>query len=118
MGSEASILNSVKKMCNVAESDNSFDTDLIIYINAQLGVLSQLGVGDASFSISGESEEWSDFLGDGSDETEMVKSYIGVAVRLVFDPPASGSVKEALQNYKDELEWRINVAVDPGKEEN
>lgn len=117
MGSEASILNSVKKMCNVAESDTSFDTDLILYTNAQLSVLPQLGVCETPFSISDESEEWSDFLTEGSDEAEMIKSYIGVAVRLVFDPPASGSVKEALQNYKDELEWRINVAVDPGKEE-
>ena len=117
MEPENSILNSVKKTCNVAESDTSFDTDLILYINAQLSVLPQLGVGDAPFSISGASEEWSDFLTEGSDETEIVKAYLGVAVRLVFDPPASGSVKEALQNYKDELEWRINVAVDPGKEE-
>lgn len=117
MGSEASILNDVKKTCNVAESDSSFDTDLILYTNAQLSVLPQLGVGEIPFSISGESEKWSDFLVDGSDEAEMVKSYICVAVRLVFDPPASGSVKEALQNYKNELEWRINVAVDPGKEE-
>lgn len=117
MGSEASILNNVKKMCNVAESDTSFDTDLILYTNAQLSVLPQLGVGDTAFRISGESEEWSDFLTEGSDETELIKTYIGVSVRLVFDPPASGSVKEALQNYKNELEWRINVAVDPGKEE-
>lgn len=118
MEPENSILNSVKKTCNVAESDTSFDTDLILYTNAQLSVLPQLGVCETPFSISDESEEWSDFLTEGSDETEMVKTYIGVAVRLVFDPPASGSVKEALQNYKDELEWRINVAVDPGKEEN
>lgn len=117
MGSEASILNSVKKMCNVAESDTSFDTDLILYTNAQLSILPQLGVCETPFSISDESEEWSDFLTEGSDETEMVKAYLGVAVRLVFDPPTSGSVKEALENYKNELEWRINVAVDPGKEE-
>lgn len=117
MGSEASILNSVKKVCNVAESDTSFDTDLILYTNAQIGVLQQLGVIDEPFSIEDDSAEWTDFLKEGSDETEMVKSYVGVSVRLVFDPPASGSVKEALQNYKDELEWRINVAVDPGKEE-
>ena len=30
MGSEANILKSVKKVCNVAESDTSFDTDLIL----------------------------------------------------------------------------------------
>lgn len=117
MEPENSILNSVKKTCNVAESDTSFDTDLILYTNAQLGVLVQLGVCDRPFTISGDTEEWSDFLEEGSDEIEMVKAYVGVGVRLVFDPPASGSVKEALQNYKDELEWRINAAVDPGKEE-
>ena len=117
MASETNILKTVKKACNVAEADTSFDTDLILYTNAQLSVLPQLGVGDSPFVLSDGSEEWSDFLTEGSDETEMVKSYISVAVRLVFDPPASGSVKEALDNYKNELEWRINVAVDPGKEE-
>lgn len=117
MGSEANILNSVKKVCNVAESDTSFDTDLILYTNAELGKLVQLGVGDSPFVLDDGSEEWSDFLDESSDEAEMVKSYVGVSVRLVFDPPASASVKEALENYKNELEWRINFAVDPGKEE-
>ena len=116
MGSEASILNSVKKVCNVAESDTSFDTDLILYTNAQLSVLPQLGVCDSAIAIEDASAEWTDYFGD-EDIIEMVKAYVGVSVRLVFDPPTSGSVKEALQNYKDELEWRINVAVDPGKEE-
>jgi len=117
MGSEASILNSVKKVCNVAESDTSFDTDLILYTNAKLGILPQLGVMDSPIVIEDASAEWSDYFSD-ADVSEMIKAYIGISVRLVFDPPASGSVKEALENYKNELEWRINVAVDPGKEEN
>ena len=117
MASEPNILKSVKKVCNVAETDTSFDTDLILFTNAQLSVLPQLGVRDQPFVVDDGSEEWGDFLFEGSDEAEMVKAYVGVAVRLVFDPPASASVKEALENYKNELEWRINVAVDPGKEE-
>ena len=114
---ESSILNSVKKVCNIAESDTSFDTDLLLYTNAQLSVLPQLGVVDSPFSITDATDQWSDYFEEGADATEMVKAYIGIAVRLVFDPPASAPVKEALENYKNELEWRINVAVDPGKEE-
>ena len=34
---------------------------------------------------------------------------------MVFDPPASNLVAEAKKEVIKELEWRINVKVDPGE---
>ena len=35
-------------------------------------------------------------------------------VRLIFDPPQSSSIIDAMNRTISELEWRLNVAVDPG----
>lgn len=34
-------------------------------------------------------------------------------VKLLFDPPLSSSTVEAMKSQINELEWRLNVAVDP-----
>ena len=47
----------------------------------------------------------------------MVKTYIYMKVRLIFDPPTISSVIDAYKNQIAELEWRLNVAVDPPEEE-
>ena len=44
---------------------------------------------------------------------EMVKTYVSKKTRLIFDPPTSSSVMEALKGIISELEWRLNVSVDP-----
>lgn len=114
-----SILTSIKKLLGISEEDESFDTDVIIDINSALTVLHQLGVGPAEgFFISDSMATWSDFLQDKT-TIELVKTYIYMKVKLMFDPPASATI---LQSYKDQIneyEWRLNVAEDPGvKEEN
>ena len=45
----------------------------------------------------------------------IIKDYIAKKVRLKFDPP-TGSAMDALKQVIDELEWRINVEVDPGSD--
>lgn len=107
---EGSILNTIKKLLGVDESYTYWDQDLIIYINMALNVLYQLGVGHP-FSISSAEQTWSDYLTDMS-KLEMIKSYIYMKVRMIFDPP-TGALKDALQEQIKELEWRINVTVDP-----
>ena len=107
-----SILTSVKKMLGITEEYEHFDPDLIIHINSVFMLLRQLGVGPAKgYHITDESNKWSEFLQD-STELEMVKSYMYLRVRLLFDPP-SGGVQEAINNQIKEFEWRLNVAVDP-----
>lgn len=109
-----SILNNIKKLLGIAEDYTEFDTDIIILINSAISVLNQLGLGsDDTFSITGSTETWSDLLGEHKD-LEMVKNYIYLKVRVVFDPPSQSYVLSAYNEQIKELEWRINVAVDPG----
>lgn len=107
-----SILISIKKMLGIDETDEAFDLDLILLINAQFSVLYQLGVGRSGFTITGSFETWDNYLSDFSN-LEMIKAYIAIRVRLLFDPPTSSFVLDALKAKADEYEWRINVAVDP-----
>ena len=92
---------------------DQFDTDIIIHINSALMVLNQLGVGPSEgFAITSNSETWNDFL-KGNQMIESVKTYVFLKVRLVFDPPQASSLIEAINRQINELEWRLNVAVDP-----
>ena len=107
-----SILTSVKKLLGIAEEYEHFDADLIMHINSVFMVLNQLGVGPAEgFSIQGAEAVWSDFMPVNSN-TEAVKSYIHLKVKLLFDPPASATVIESYNRLISELEWRLNVAAE------
>lgn len=109
-----SILTSIKKLLGITEADTSFDQDIIMHINTVFMVLQQLGVGpEEGYSISDENNNWDEFLPDQT-KIEMVKSYMYLKVRLLFDPPSSTSVMEAINRSISEFEWRLNVAVDKG----
>lgn len=110
-----SILTSIKKMLGIEEIYEHFDVDLIIHINSVLSVLSELGLGNTAFKIEDKSTTWNDFLQDDTNLLECVKSYIFLKVKLLFDPPLSSAVIDAINRQISELEWRINVAVDPNK---
>lgn len=107
-----SILTSVKKIIGISEEDESFDTDLIIHINSVLMILNQLGVGpEDGFSITDKSAVWTDLIGDNK-LIEAVKTFVGLKVRLIFDPPTSSAVLDSINKTISELEWRINVMVE------
>ena len=112
---EESILVSIKKLLGLTSEYTAFDTDVIIHINSVFMILNQLGVGpDEPFRITGVSETWSDFT--TTTDVEAVKTYVYLKVRLIFDPPLSSAVKDAISSAIAELEWRLNVQVDPGNE--
>lgn len=111
-----SILTSIKKLLGIAEEYEHFDADIIMHINSVFSILTQLGVGPSNgFSIENKEAKWHDFLGEDNG-VEMVKSYIHLKVKLLFDPPLSSAVMEATNQMIKELEWRLNVAVDPSKQ--
>lgn len=103
-----SILVSIKKLLGIPVEDTCFDGDLIIHINSVFLILNQLGIGENPFSISDSSAVWSDFIDDG--KIELVKSYMFLKVKLLFDPPQNGSLIEAMNKQINEFEWRVNVA--------
>lgn len=106
-----SILTSIKKLLGLTDEDTSFDADLIIHINTVFFTLNQLGVGpETPFRISDSSATWQDFYEDY--DIESVKTYIYLKVRLLFDPPSTSAVLNAMSEAAKEYEWRLNVAVD------
>ena len=105
-----SILTSIKKLLGITAEYKQFDPDLIIHINSVFLILKQLGIGpEQGFSISGEYENWNQFLPEGSTNFEAVKSYMYIKVKLLFDPPTSSAVMEAMNRIASEYEWRLNV---------
>lgn len=111
-----SILTSIKKLLGITEEYEHFDADIVMYINSAFSVLAQLGVGPKNgFRIEDESSDWSEFLNDDP-RLEFVKTYVYLKVKLAFDPPLSSAVIESINRQISELEWRINVAVDPSTE--
>ena len=107
-----SILTSIKKLLGITEEYTHFDTDLVMHINSVFMVLNQIGVGPSEgFSITDSYATWTDFLGDSMD-IEVVKSYMYLKVKLLFDPPLSASVMESMNRSIAEFEWRLNVAAE------
>lgn len=104
-----SILQSVKKMIGVQVEFDGFDPDLIMHINSVFSILKQLGVGpDDGFVISGGDDTWQDYFAEDPID-ESVKSYVGMKVKMIFDPPTTQAVIDAYQRMIGEFEWRINV---------
>lgn len=112
-----SILISTKKLLGMTADYTDFDADILMDINSVFSILKQLGVGPKSgFSITGDSETWADFLPNGN--IEMVKTYMYLKVRLMFDPPVNSYLIESINRQIAELEWRMNVEIEPyGKED-
>lgn len=104
-----SILISIKKVLGIDADYDSFDVDVILHANSVFAILNQLGVGPkTTFSISSDQETWSDFLGERTDLAE-VKSYMYLRVRMLFDPPSSSFVLDAMKAQAQEIEWRLRL---------
>ena len=110
-----SILMTIRKLvCGDPYADH-FDTDLLVHINACFSILNQLGVGpENGFVVTDETQSWSSYIADNY-SLNMVKTYVTLKVKKIFDPPLTSSVLEAMDKEISQLEWRLNVAVDPSK---
>lgn len=107
-----SILNDIKKLLGLDAEYDAFDQDIIIHINSVFMILNQLGVGpESGYKITGADNVWSEFTNDDL-IFESVKSYIYLKVRMMFDPPQSSALMQAMNEQIKEFEWRLNVAND------
>lgn len=108
-----SILTSIKKLLGIAEEYTHFDSDITMHINSVLMILNQMGVGpEEGFFIEDASATWEEFVSDIT-KIQAVKSYVYLKVKLLFDPPLSSAVTDATNRLISELEFRLNIAVDP-----
>lgn len=104
-----SILADVKKTLGVAESSTDFDVDIILHVNSVFSTLSQLGIGPTDgFMIEDDTPMWDAFLGDDP-KLNSVKTYVYLRVRMLFDPPTTSYMIEAMRQQIQELEWRMNT---------
>ena len=107
-----SIFNSVKKVVGLLGDDSSFDEDILLHINSVVSTLRQLGLSiPADFYVRDDVQTWSDLLGEFRD-LDLVKSYMTMKVRLMFDPPSSSFGLKSMEEMVKEYEWRINVLTD------
>lgn len=104
-----SILTSIKKILGIEAEYTAFDIDILMYTNSVFSTLNQLGIGpENGFSIEDATPTWDAFLGNDL-SLNPVKTYVSLRVRLLFDPPTTSYLMDAIKQQIQELEWRLNV---------
>lgn len=112
-----SILASVKLQLGISPAETCFDESLIMNINSVFAILQQLGVGPSGgYAIQSVENTWNEFLAN-VDQIEMVKSYMYLKVKILFDPSASSVVMDAYNRLIGEFEWRLTVSADSNNAE-
>ena len=104
-----SILTSIKKILGLGSDYTAFDPDVIMHINSVFADLHLMGIGpSAGFAIEDATPVWADFLA-GDVTLNAVKTYVYLRVRLLFDPPTSSYMIDAMKEQITKFEWRLNV---------
>lgn len=103
-----SILVSTKNILGLEEDYTVFDLQIITHINSTLSILSELGVGPAGgVMITDSGDKW-DILELPQNQLMMVKTYLYLKVRLLFDPPGTSFHIQAMNDQIAEHEHRLN----------
>ena len=107
---DTSILNDVKKQIGIALSNTDFDQDLIIHINTVLFILWQMGILNDDYQISSNADTWSKILLNPDQIVlSALKTWVALKTKLIFDPPTSSVLTQAINANIDELTWRIYI---------
>lgn len=110
---EQSILLSTKKILGIGADDESFDLDILTFINTAFSTLNDVGVGVlGGLHIDGPDYEWDDFAADcGVDDTQVndIRTYVFLRVRMLFDPPGTPYLINAFEKQLEEHVTRISI---------
>lgn len=110
---QESILKTIKQLIGCPDDFEQFDLDLTIHINSAFATLTQLGVGPKEgYRITGPDNVWSEFEED-THKASLIKDYVYIKTRLLFDPPTSGSLMDSLKEQLKEMEWRLYIMYYP-----
>lgn len=105
----SSILTSVKKNLGIEESYTTFDADILMHINSALAILTQLGIGpENGFTVEDATTTWATIIGTDA-QLNGVKTLVYLKVRLLFDPPTTGYLIDAMNKQIEEFTWRLSV---------
>lgn len=105
------IIKDIKTSLGDDPDSDDFSSEQIMFINAALSRLSQLGTNLVQIK-TGE-ETW-DMLVDEEDKDTigMIQEYVYISTKLVFDPPTTSGVLSYFQARQQMLEVCIEVNVD------
>jgi hypothetical protein len=107
---EDSILISTKKILGIAADYTAFDTDILTHISSVLSIAEQLGIAfDPDFALEDESTGWSE-LDLPQNQLNLLRTYVFLKVRMLFDPPSLSFVIDAMNKQISEYEVRLNNA--------
>lgn len=104
---DQSILNCTKKILGIDPADDTFDLDIVTFINSSLSAIQQLGLGEGVY-IQDETVMWQDIV-DDEKLLGLIRTIVYLRVRMLFDPPSTSYTQGAMTNQIEELEWRLNV---------
>lgn len=106
-----SILESVKEAIGIDIKNTDFDKDLILAINAVLFILYQEGLADESYKINDDTTTWDEILLNGvtPEALPAIIEWTALKTRMLFDPPTSSVLAEAIKENIAELEWRAFI---------
>ncbi len=106
---ENSILTSTKKILGLGSTYTPFDLDVITHINSALSNLQQIGIGPAEgLAIEDNTVLWT-ALALPTNQLSMVKTYIFMKTRMLFDPPSTSFIIEAMKAEILEHEVRLSL---------
>ena len=114
---ELSIYEDIKDILGVP--DESFKESLLVFVNGALDILNQAGAGRPVLLTT--ETTWSEFKDplqvEGNKSFNLVRSYVWLRCKTMFDPPANPSTLSRLKDLEDEYIWRIELAYSPVPEE-
>lgn len=106
---KASILNSTKKALGLDPDYDVFDIEITMHINSTFSTLHQLGVGPIEgYFVDDATNVWTEFTEDNP-LINSVKTYMFLAVKLLFDPPQTSYAIAAVKEILKEYEWRLTT---------
>lgn len=105
----SSILMDVRGALGLLVEDDAFDSEIIMHVNSALAILRQNGVGLPTY-VTDISTLWSSFVDpeqvEGNLVFPMVKTYVFLKTKLLFDPPPPSNVTYVNESVS-ELLWRL-----------
>lgn len=107
-----SILQSIKKLLGIQPEYDVFDQDILIHINTAFAILNQLNIGPPDgFYVADKDVTWATYI--TSCNLTMIRTFVYLKVKLIFDPPSSTAVIESINRTLGEIEFRLYVEGDP-----
>lgn len=107
----SSILEDIRLTVGPGDGSDVFDRDLKLSINSAIADLLDVGVHNGNaFIVTGEAETWEQLLDDGIQE-EDAKTFVMLQTRLIFDPPANGTVLQAYKDQSEKCLWKVRERI-------